>query len=43
MNKDKNMVLSAIKRLDLLKDEHPMSKFVSEKFPELWSEARRML
>ena len=40
-SKDRNMVLTLIKRLDLLKGEHPMSKFVSEKFPEYWNEARR--
>lgn len=37
--KDRNMVLGAIKRLDLLKGEHPLSGFVAEKFPELWEEA----
>ena len=37
--KDKNMILRAIKRLDLLKGEHPLSNFVSIKFPEIWNEA----
>lgn len=37
--KDRNMVLNAIRRLDLLKGNHPLSGFVSEKFPDLWSEA----
>ena len=37
--KDRNMVLSAIKGLDLLKGDHPLSSFVSAKFPELWDEA----
>lgn len=38
--KDKNMVLGAIKRLNLLKGEHPLSNFVSIKFPEIWEEAQ---
>ena len=37
--KDRNMILGAIKRLELLKGEHPLSNFVSEKFPEIWEEA----
>jgi hypothetical protein len=40
--KDRNMVLGAIRRLELLKGEHPLSGFVSAKFPELWNEARRI-
>lgn len=39
--KDKNMILGAIKRLELLKGEHPLSSFVSSKFPEFWDEAMR--
>jgi len=39
--KDRNMVLGAIKRLDLLKGEHPMASFVASKFPGLWEEALR--
>lgn len=39
--KDKNMVIGAIKRLELLKGEHPLSSFVSSKFPEFWDEALR--
>lgn len=38
-NKDKNMILGAIKRLELLKGEHPLSGFVKEKFPVYWDEA----
>jgi len=37
--RDRNMVLGAIKRLELLKGEHPLSEFVKEKFPALWNEA----
>ena len=40
--KDRNMVFNAIKRLELLKGEHPLSGFVSEKFPEVWDEALLM-
>lgn len=40
--KDRNMVLNAIRRLDLLKGEHPLSGFVSEKFPDLWREALKV-
>ena len=36
---DRNMVLGAIKRMDLLSGQHPLSSFVAEKFPELWHEA----
>jgi len=39
--KDRNMILGAIKRLELLKGEHPLSNFVSAKFPELWEESFR--
>ncbi len=39
--KDHNMVLSAIRRLELLKGTHPLSSFVSQTFPELWEEAIR--
>lgn len=38
--KDRNMILGAIKRFDLLKGEHILSGFVSLKFPELWEEAK---
>ena len=37
--RDRNMVLGAIKRMDLLKGQHPLSGFVAEKFPEFWREA----
>jgi hypothetical protein len=37
--KDRNMILSAIKRFDLLKGEHPLSNFVHDKFPEIWKDA----
>ncbi|MCL2401450.1 MAG: hypothetical protein FWC90_02270 [Oscillospiraceae bacterium] len=37
--RDRNMVLGAIKELELLKGEHPLSAFVSAKFPEIWEEA----
>ena len=37
--KDRNMALGAINRLELLKGEHPLSNFVSIKFPDLWEEA----
>ena len=40
--KDRNMVLGAIKRLELLKGEHPLSIFVAQKFPELWEEASHL-
>ena len=36
---DRSMILGAIRRLELLKGEHPLSGFVSETFPELWEEA----
>jgi hypothetical protein len=35
----RRMVLSAIKRLDLLKEDKPMAAFVKEKFPEIWNDA----
>lgn len=35
------MILSAIRRLELLKGTHPLSSFVSQTFPELWEEAIR--
>lgn len=38
--RDRNMVLGAIKRLDLLSGEHPLSDFVAARFPALWDEAR---
>ncbi len=41
MMKDRNMVLGAIKRLELFKGEHPLSGFVKEKFPSFWEEALR--
>ena len=41
--KDRNMVLAAIKRLELLKGDHPLSSFVPAKFPKLWDEAIRTL
>lgn len=37
--KDQNMVLNAIRRLDLLKGNHPLSAFVAQKFPEWWRQA----
>lgn len=40
--RDRNMVLGAIKELDLLKGEHLLSEFVSVKYPELWEEALHM-
>ena len=43
INKDKNMVMGAIKRLGLLKGEHPLSNFVREKFPIYWEEALHTL
>lgn len=42
-NKDKSMVIGAIKGLGLLKGEHPLSNFVQEKFPAYWEEALRTL
>jgi len=36
------MILSAIKRYDLLQGNHPMAPFAKEKFPGIWVEARRM-
>jgi hypothetical protein len=36
--KDRNMIISAINRLELLKGEHPLSGFVSAKFPDIWDE-----
>lgn len=39
--RDRKMILGAIRRLDLLKGEHPLSAFVSQTFPELWEEARK--
>ena len=38
-DKNKNMVMGAIKGLDLLKGEHVLSGFVAEKFPGIWQEA----
>lgn len=43
IRKDKNMVIGAIKRLELLKGGHPLSGFVKEKFPAYWEEALRTL
>lgn len=43
IRKDKNMVIGAIKRLELLKGEHPLSGFVKEKFPAYWEEALQTL
>ena len=40
---NRNMVMSAIKGLDLLKGEHVLSGFVASKFPDIWEEARRAL
>ena len=37
--RDRNMVLGAIKRMDLQKGQPPLFAFVAEKFPELWHEA----
>ena len=39
--RDRNMVRGAIRRLDLLRGEHPLSGVVSGTFPEWWEEARR--
>ena len=39
--KEDNMVMGAIKRLELWKGEHPLSGFVQEKFPAYWEEALR--
>lgn len=39
--RDKRMVLSTIKSLELYKGGHPLSAFVREKFPEYWEEALR--
>ncbi len=36
---NRNMVLGAIKRLNLLKGDHPLSAFVEKHFPTLWIEA----
>jgi len=36
---DREMVLSAIKRMNLLKEEHPMAPFVKETFQACWKEA----
>ncbi|MCL2409058.1 MAG: hypothetical protein FWC96_05515 [Oscillospiraceae bacterium] len=36
---DRHMLLDEIKELELLKGEHPLSEFVSAKFPEIWEEA----
>lgn len=41
--KNRNMVIGAIKRLELWKGEHPLSNFVQEKFPVYWKEALQML
>ena len=38
-SKDNNMILAAIRRFDLLQGDHPLSGFVSSKFPQLWNEA----
>ena len=43
ISKDRNMVMGAIKRLGLLKGEHPLSNFVREKFPIYWEEALHTL
>jgi len=37
--RDRNMVLYAIKKYNLLEGLHPMSGFVQEKFPSVWDEA----
>ena len=39
---NKSIILSTIERLELRKGTHPLSGFVSEKFPELWEEAARV-
>jgi hypothetical protein len=36
---DRQMVLGAIRGLNLLSGTHPLSAFVAEKFPALWREA----
>ncbi len=38
---DHRMVLNAIRRLELLKGEHPMAGFVAATFPDAWAEAQR--
>lgn len=43
INKNRNMVIGTIKRLELVKGEHPLSNFVKEKFPVYWEEALRTL
>lgn len=34
------MIISEIKRNNLLNGKHPMASFVQEKFPEIWEEAK---
>lgn len=41
--KDRNMILNAIKRMNLLDGNHPLSDFVSNKFPDLWKESQLTL
>lgn len=43
IEKDRSMVIGAIKGLELLKGEHPLSNFVQEKFPAYWEEAQHTL
>ena len=40
LQRDRRMVLGAIKRFGLLRGEHPLSEFVAKKFPHLWDAAR---
>ena len=41
--KNRNMILGAIKRFELLKGEHILSDFAAATFPELWREAHALL
>ena len=40
LQNNESMILSGIKRLSLLEGKHPLSSFVSHKFPELWEKAK---
>jgi hypothetical protein len=42
VQRDRNMVLGAIKRFGLLEGSHVLSDFVSARFPQLWEEARQI-
>ncbi len=41
--RDRNMVISTIKKLELWKGEHLLSNFVREKFPTYWEEALKSM